>query len=78
MKGLLTAISINQFNIHMIEKAKNVCEKNFQSIQMESVNASFGPKTLEKQCKRVQVFAHNCGAPDLSGAAFRLKNDQNM
>ena len=38
----------------------------------QSINASVSPKTLEEQCRRAQVFARNCSAPDLLGVAFRL------
>ena len=55
----------------MIEKAKNVCEKNFQSIQMESINASFGPKTAEnnvfcnqrKEIRNIICIVHNSERP---------------
>ena len=30
----------------------------------QAINASFIPKTIEKQCRRAQVFSRNCGAPD--------------
>ena len=30
----------------------------------QSINTSCSPKTLEEQCRRAQVFARDCGAPD--------------
>ena len=43
----------------------------------------FSPKTLEKQCRRAQVFACNCSAPDLNekktstcGVVYRPQLDE--
>ena len=54
-----------KIDLYKIETLLHLDEREIGSSKFhQSIKASFSPMTLEKQCRRAQVFVRNCGAPD--------------